>query len=237
MPRADRALIEAVRAGLRAAADPARAPQMQAYMKSTMPFYGVPSPVQRPIFRAAFAAHPLEDFAAWHDTLLALWREATHREERYAALALADAGAYRRHLTWAAMPLLEEFVVTGAWWDLVDETAKLIGEVLRGDRARMIDEMRRWSHDPLLWKRRVAIICQLRFKAGTDLDLLHAAIEANLDDRDFFIRKAIGWSLREYAKTDVEDVRRYVRAHAAQLSGLSVREALKNIGGPASIAP
>ena len=227
-----------MRAGLREAADPARAPKMQAYMKSTMPYYGVPSPVQGTILRAAVAAHPLEDFATWRDTLLALWRGATHREERYAALALADRRAYRRHLTRDAMPMLEEFVVTGAWWDLVDETAKLIGEVLRGgsplDRAGLTAEMRRWCRDAHLWKRRVAIICQLRFKADTDLDLLHEAIEANLDDRDFFIRKAIGWALRQHAKTDPAEVRHYVLAHADRLSGLSIREALKNIGGLAA---
>ena len=77
----------------------------------------------------------------------------------------------------------------------------------------------------MLWKRRVSIICQLRFKAATDLDLL---IEANLDGRDFFIRKAIGWALREYAKTDPGEVLRYVVAHADRLSPLSKREVLKH---------
>ena len=228
---ADRALIEAVRGGLRDAADPARAPQMQAYMKSTMPFRGVPSPARSRIFRAAFIDHPLDDFAAWHDTLLALWREAKYREERYAALALA---AQRRYLTRDAMPLLEEFVVTGAWWDVVDETANLVGEVLRIDREWMTREMYRWARDPHLWKRRVSIICQLRFKAATDLDLLYDAIEANLDDRDFFIRKAIGWALRQYARTDPDEVMRFDRAHADRLSPLSIREAMKHLGGIAA---
>ena len=233
---ANRALIGALRDGLRAAADPVRAPQMQAYMKSTMPYRGVPSPAQRTIFREAFTAHPLEHFEAWRDTMLVLWREAKFREERYAAIALAERRTYRAYLTHEAMPILEEFVVTGAWWDLVDETAPLIGEVLRSDRRRMTAEMRRWSRDPHLWKRRVSIICQLRFKTDTDLALLYDAIERNLEDRDFFIRKAIGWALRQYAKTDAEEVRRFVRVHADRLSGLSIREALKNIGGAASIA-
>ena len=231
----DRALIEALRGGLRDAADPARAPQMQAYMKSTMPFRGVPSPVQSRIFRAAFAARPIEDFDAWRDTLLALWREAEYREERYAALALAAQRRYARYLTRDAMPLIEEFVVTGAWWDLVDETAKLIGEVLRVDREWMTAEMRRWARDPHLWKRRVSIICQLRFKAAADLDLLYEAIEANLDDRDFFIRKAIGWALRQYARTDPDEVTRFVRAHADRLSPLSIREAMKHLGGAEAV--
>lgn len=226
---ADRALIEAVRAGLAAAADADRAAQMQAYMKSSMPFYGVPSPAQRRIFSAAFTAHRLEGFESWRDTALALWREATHREERYAALDLVGRRVSARYLTREALPMLEEFVVTGAWWDLVDETSQFIGEVLRGDRARMTVEMRRWSTDEVLWKRRVSIICQLKFRADTDLDLLYAGIEANLDDRDFFIRKAIGWALRQYAWTDPDEVVRYVRMHAARLSPLSKREALKNV--------
>ena len=89
--------------------------------------------------------------------------------------------------------------------------------------------MRRWSADPDMWKRRVSIICQLRFKKDTDLDLLYANIEPNLGDKEFFIRKAIGWALRQYAWTDPEEVTRYVRSRESRLSGLSKREALKNI--------
>ena len=226
---ADRALIEAVRSGLVAAADPERAPKMQAYMKSAMPYYGVPSPVQAQVFRAIHAAHPLPTVEAWHDTLLALWREATHREERYAALDFAGRRSYAKYITRDALPMLEEFIVTGAWWDYVDETAHLVGEVLRGDREWMTREMRAWSRDPVLWKRRISIICQLKFRADTDLDLLYACIEANVDDREFFIRKAIGWALRQYAWTDPDEVVRYVRANAARLSPLSKREALKNV--------
>jgi len=228
-PHADRALIEAVRVGLRAAADPAKAPAMQAYMKSAMPYLGVSSPARAVVLREAFAAHRLDGFEAWRDTALALWREATHREERYSAVALASHRGYRAHITRAALLLLEEFIVDGAWWDHVDETAHLVGTLLLDDRAWMTKTMRAWSTDPHLWKRRVSIICQLQCKDATDLDLLHANIEANLDDRDFFIRKAIGWALRQYARTDPDEVLRYVRAHADRLSPLSQREALKHV--------
>mgnify|MGYP003348140672 FL=1 len=100
----------------------------------------------------------------------------------------------------------------------------------------MTREMRAWSRDAHLWKRRVSIICQLRFKTTTDLDLLYACIEANVGDRDFFMRKAIGWALRQYAWTDPDEVVRYVRAHAAALSPLSKREALKNVIKSGAIA-
>ena len=235
MPQADRALIEAVRSGLRAAADPARAPKMQAYMKSAMPYHGVPSAGQSLVFRAAFAAHHLDTFEAWRDTVLALWRAATHREERYGAIQLAARRSYAAYLTRDALPILEEFIVTGAWWDYVDETANLVGDLLHDDRVWMTRTMRAWSHDEHLWKRRISIICQLRFKAATDLDLLYANIEANLDDRDFFIRKAIGWALRQYARTDPDEVLRYVTAHADRMSPLSKREALKHVPHPATL--
>ena len=80
------------------------------------------------------------------------------------------------------------------------------------------------------WRRRSSIICQLSFKAATDLGLLYACIDANLDDQDFFIRKAIGWALRQYARTDPAEVGRFVSARGDRLSPLSRREALKNIG-------
>jgi len=90
--------------------------------------------------------------------------------------------------------------------------------------------MLRWSRDPDRWLRRTSIICQLGAKKSTDLDLLYACIEANLDDPDFFLRKAIGWALRQYAWTDPDEVRRYVAARTDRLSPLSRREALRNVG-------
>jgi hypothetical protein len=89
-----RDLLDAVRAGLRAAADPARAPVMQAYMKSTMPFYGVPAPGQKALFKITFTDYPLPDRATWLRAVELLWRTATHREERYAAIALSGYPAY-----------------------------------------------------------------------------------------------------------------------------------------------
>jgi 3-methyladenine DNA glycosylase AlkD len=86
-----------------------------------------------------------------------------------------------------------------------------------------------WSVSDDLWKRRTSIICQLGFKASTDLDLLYTCIEPSLTSREFFLRKAIGWALRQYAWTDPSEVARYVAAHQDRLSGLSQREALKNV--------
>jgi 3-methyladenine DNA glycosylase AlkD len=230
---ADRALVDAVRRELRAAADPAKAPAMQAYMRSVMPFPGVQAPAQRRIFRAVFDDHPLGSFAAWRATVLALWREASHREERYAAIALAGDRRYRAHRTsMDALPLDRELITTGAWWDLVDPVATHpVAELLASRRAPMTAELRAWGRAPDLWLRRAAIICQVNAKAATDLELLYACIEPNLAERDFFIRKAIGWALRAYAWTDPDEVAGYVHANQARLSALSRREALRNLGG------
>ncbi|HKW40703.1 MAG TPA: DNA alkylation repair protein [Gemmatimonadales bacterium] len=212
-----------------AAANPTRAAGMQAYMKSTMPYYGVNMPALRAMTRMLFATSPMS-CREWHETILQLWRGARHREERYVAQILLEMKPIRDCLTPRDMPWLEEMVVTGAWWDLVDELATIIGDVLRRYPKQMRPLMRTWSTDTNLWKRRVSIICQLRFKRDTDLELLYANIEPSLADRDFFVRKAIGWALRQYAWTDPQEVARYVRENESRLSGLSKREALKNIG-------
>jgi 3-methyladenine DNA glycosylase AlkD len=169
--------------------------------------------------------------AVWQATVLALWRSARFREERYAAIALTGERAYDRFQTIATLPMYEELIVTGAWWDYVDVIAgKRIGALLARFPREMKPIVRAWSRSPDLWLRRTAVLSQLGFKDATDLRLLYACIEPNIGDRDFFIRKAIGWALRQYAWTDPKEVQRYVRANRDRLSGLSVREALKNIG-------
>ncbi len=203
---------------------------MQAYMKSAMPYHGVSLPQLRAIARDVFAGVPGMTCEEWRSVVLDLWRGARFREELYAALVLLRLKRYGGCVTPAVMPMLEEIIVTGAWWDVVDESAHTVGDLLRGHPAELRPLMRQWSTDPNLWKRRVSIICQLGFKRDTDLELLYGNIEPNLADRDFFIRKAIGWALRQYAWTDPEEVTRYVREHDSRLSGLSKREALKNIG-------
>jgi len=203
---------------------------MQVYMKSAMPFRGVRMPEVRAICKGAFDEHPLASCEAWQIEVLELWRGAKFREERYAAMELAGHRRYAEYRTPSVMPMFEEMIVTGAWWDHVDEAAHLVGQMLRSHRKQLRPVMRVWSRDENLWKRRVSIICQISFKRDTDLELLYANIKAKLADRDFFIRKAIGWALRAYAWTDPDEVARCVRVHESDLSGLSRREALKNIG-------
>jgi 3-methyladenine DNA glycosylase AlkD len=222
-------LVQTIRRVLAESADPVKAPQMQAYMKSSMPYRGVSAPALRQLCRNAFKAHPVDSADEWQRVVLELWRNATFREERYAAVLLTQARAYRHFQTVSSLPMLEEMIVTGAWWDFVDTLAGYnLGDLLRAEPRKMKPLMRRWARDADMWKRRSAILCQLKFKSETDLQLLYDCIEPNLSHKDFFIRKAIGWALRQYAWTDPKEVRRYVKANTDRLSPLSVREALKN---------
>lgn len=224
-------LVDTLRAKLTEAADPARAPGMQAYMKSAMSYLGVSTVPMRQVCKTVFAGLAWPDVAAWRKDVLAIWRGARFREERYAAIELTGVRAARPFQRIDALPMYEEMIVEGAWWDYVDAIASLrLWALLQNDRAAMKAMMLAWSRDKDMWKRRSAILCQIRAKAATDLDLLYACIEPSLDSREFFLRKAIGWALREYGWTDPEEVRRYVAANETRLSGLSKREALKNIG-------
>jgi 3-methyladenine DNA glycosylase AlkD len=223
-------LLLLLRRDLRRVADPSKAPAMQAYMKSEMPYHGVPVPILRRTCKELFAGVSFSTRADWRRKVLGLWRGAQYREERYAAITLTGVKGAAPFQTPGEMPLYEEIIVTGAWWDYVDEVAsRRVGPILRAHPPSMRKKMLSWSRSDNMWKRRTSILCQLGFKRNTDLDLLYACIEPSLNSREFFLRKAIGWALRQYAWTDPAEVRRYVRQHKEWLSGLSQREALKNI--------
>jgi len=223
-------LRESVRETLLSLADPEKAAPMRAYMKSAMPYAGVSAVPLQKMCKTLFAGLHYETAAAWRGDVLAIWRNATYREERYAAIALTGLRAARPFQRIDAMKLYEELIISGAWWDYIDTIAtQRLWEILRNDPAPMNQLMRAWSQDDNIWKRRSAIICQNKAKRMTDLDLLYAVMEPSIASKEFFLRKAIGWALREYAWTNPDEVRRYVTENASRLSGLTRREALKNI--------
>jgi len=223
-------LLALLRTELSRAGDPKKTAAMQAYMKSAMPYWGVQTPVQRDITRRLFTANRLETAEEWREACLTIWRAAEYREERYAAIDLTGFKYYREWQTLDTLPMYEEMIVAGAWWDFVDVIASArLGPLLRQYPGRMRTKMLQWGRSRSIWKRRSAILCQLTFKSETDLDLLYAAIEPSLGSKEFFLQKAIGWALRQYAWSDPREIRRYVRANADRLSALSKREALKNI--------
>jgi 3-methyladenine DNA glycosylase AlkD len=223
-------LVRAARKALREVADPAKAPIMQAYMKSAMPYLGIQATPLRRVAKATFAKHKVDSFDEWRDAVLELWRGARYREERYMAIELTGYSDYRKFRMLDALPIYEEMITSGAWWDYVDSIAShRIGELLRLHPAKMRRVLRTWAKSDDLWKRRSAILAQLGFKADTDLDLLYDCIRPSILEKEFFLRKAIGWALRQFAKTDAKEVSRYVAEHEGRLSPLSKREALKNL--------
>jgi 3-methyladenine DNA glycosylase AlkD len=202
---------------------------MQAYMKSSMPYHGVPTPVADKVFKSVFASLEFPDSDSWQQAVLHIWRNARYREERYGAIALARQRRFAAYQALQALPMYEEMIVTGAWWDFVDTIAAHgIGTLLRNHKSSMRRTMLRWSQSPDIWKRRASTLCQLTFKKETDLKLLYACIEPSLDSTEFFLRKAIGWALRQYAWTDPDEVRLFVKKNHDRLNPLSRREALKN---------
>ena len=197
-------------------------------MKSDMPYYGVKRPARDAALKPVFEAHPIARWEDLRDTTLELWRKAKHREERYAALDLTRRREHRDHLVMKAMPMYEEMIVSGAWWDYVDEiAAQRVGAILESDEKKMAKLMRTWSKDDDMWKRRTSILCQLKRKDRLDTKLLVDCMTPSIASKEFFLRKAIGWALRSHSYADAEWVIGYVNDHADELSGLSKREALK----------
>ena len=218
---------------LRAAANPDKAEPMQAYMRSEMPFFGVTKPERTRALKPVLSNLQFDDAATFRTTVCQLWDEAKHREERYAVLDLAKHRRQRTHrqaLGLDALGLWQHFIVSGAWWDWVDDIAiHLVREIFDAHARRLSETMRSWSVDENLWMRRTAIICQVGRKTETDWDLLTNSADANLNDKEFFIRKAIGWALRDYARSNPDAVREYLRTRWDRLSGLSRREASKHL--------
>ncbi|HWI32609.1 MAG TPA: DNA alkylation repair protein [Microbacterium sp.] len=216
-------LVRGIRGALHAAADPQRAPAQQAYMKSAMPFLGVGVPQSRRIARAA--AKEIKDRETLRGAARVLWAEAAYREERYAAMALLAVRPASDDLS--VTLLIEHMVRTGQWWDYTDELAHRLAGLHDGYPTETGTLVRAWAVDDDMWIRRIAILSQLGRRDRVDRDLLGDVIHPNIDDREFFIRKAIGWALREYARVAPDWVRTFADTHA--LSPLSRREALKHL--------
>jgi 3-methyladenine DNA glycosylase AlkD len=220
-------IVDFVREALKAVEDPQRAISMAAYMKTDMPFYGVSSPARRPIARELKQTFPAGSGAEYRDNVRLLWA-LPHREEKY--LAIDYALSFKKLITIEQIDLYRQMVVEGAWWDFVDVIASdLVGRVVLTDRAIMRPTLEEWIDHDDMWLRRTALLAQLRHKAATDRTLLFDFCRRRAHEKEFFIRKAIGWALREYARADPDAVRSFLSENEASLSGLSRREAAKHL--------
>lgn len=210
-----------------AAADPERAARMRAYMKDVAPFLGLASPDRRPLSRTVLAGTARPGEADCAAIAVRCW-ELPEREYQYFAVDYLR--HHVRNCSAGFLPLARHLVETRPWWDTVDGlAAHVVGPLVAADRD-LAAQMDVWIDDDNLWIARTALLHQLRYKDATDRDRLFAYCRRRAAHPDFFIRKAIGWCLREYAKTDPGAVRAFVRHERGLLSPLSEREALKNIG-------
>ena len=209
---------------LKRVGDSIKAPQMKAYMKTEQPFYGVQSKLRKQIFRDAIKKYPIESREEWETVILELWN-GTHREEMYQALEVAE--RYKIYHDESAWELFEILLRTATNWDTVDWlSSNLIGQLAYKYR-HFEKQLVEWSDDENFWVRRASLLAHLKHKEKTNTKLLSHSILKLAYEKEFFIRKAIGWVLRQYSYTDPVWVIQFVDKYENKLSGLSKREALK----------
>lgn len=219
--------IDDLRRALTSVADATRAPAMAAYMKDRFVFLGVPAPARKAAQRPFLAHGRQATSTELLDRADACWSEA-EREFQYVGADLL--GRWVAAIEPVDLGRVERLIRTKSWWDTVDALAPaVVGEMVAADPV-LVAEMDRWIVDDDVWIARSAILHQLKWGDRTDVDRLFGYVDRRCADTDFFIRKACGWALREYSRTDPDAVREFVADRGERLSGLTRREALKRIG-------
>ncbi|NOX28691.1 MAG: DNA alkylation repair protein [Actinobacteria bacterium] len=209
--------------------DAEKAAEKAAYMKNRFEFFGIVAKDRR---AAASAMASVARVATAGDIFAfarACW-DLPQREFHYTGADLLGWNVAK--LEPSHLEDLKYLIATNSWWDTVDALASWSVGGLVANHPDLASKMDDWVLSDNMWIARTAILHQLRYKADTDAERLFRYVEMRAPDTEFFIRKALGWALREYAKTDPGAVRAFVAAHEAALSGLTKREALKNVGGP-----
>ncbi len=201
------------------------AAQMKAYMRNQYDFFGIKAPAQLQIRREFLHSQGLPEISHLSELIRELW-EQPEREFQHFAIALLE--KYSKKADAGIIEILEWIIVTKSWWDTVD----FIAAILVGNHFKQFPDLipvftEKWMNSGNFWLQRSALLFQLKYKKQTDLKLLFGFIEKLSGSREFFIRKAIGWTLREYSKTDPDMVIRFLETH--QLQPLSKKEALKVI--------
>lgn len=219
-------LMAKLDAALTPLADPEAAFSMSAYMKDHFDFLGIKAGDRRQAQRPVLADLADVDGPQLLDFARACWA-APYREYQYTAC-----DALRKHvgkLRSSDLDAIQELARAKSWWDTIDSLGPhTVGPMVTADPS-LADQMDIWIDDDDFWVARVAILHQLMYKERTDDERLFHYTDKRAGDTEFFIRKALGWALRQYARTDPEAVRAYVAANADRLSGLTKREALKHL--------
>lgn len=203
-------------------ADPISAQKQSAYLLNQFPFFGLPKPKRAELQKELFNQYSHITRPELIETVRSLWNK-PQREFHYAALDLLL--KHWKKLEASDLCFLEELIRTNAWWDTVDSlAANVIGKLVLHQRS-LLPDMDRWIDDEFLWIRRVALIFQLKWKKETEEERLFAYCEKRMHENNFFIRKGIGWALREYSKSAPNSVSQFLSVHASRMSKLSYKEA------------
>jgi 3-methyladenine DNA glycosylase AlkD len=232
MTPTDAAAAEELTAALRTHADPERAVQERRYLKSDLVHLGASVPATRRCVRDWLRSHPRLDHGALVGVVAELWDrpEPAIHERRLAAIELLE--SCRELLSVADVALLERLLREARTWALLDPLAvSVVGVLALSDPARFDAVVRRWATDDDPWMRRASLLVHLPgIRAGTpDRERLLALADPILEETGFFVRKAIGWVLRELAQREPETVVAWLEPRITRASGLTVREAVKRL--------
>jgi len=209
---------------LKAVANPQKAPWMKAYMRDQFEYLGVQSTASKQVFSQLLPKHNSAEEIDW-GFVDACWAD-PNRELQYAALSYL--GRNERLLDATHLPRLRELILNKSWWDTIDTIVHLVGAIVQRHpelKALMVE----WSLDENMWIRRTAIEHQLSLKMKTDTDLLEVILVNNFGSKEFFINKAIGWALRDYAWVNPNWVRDFIERHRSRMAPLSIREGGKHL--------
>lgn len=219
-------LVAALAETYREHADASRATEMSAYMRDHFPFHGLAATTRRRLDREVTARGPSRPT---HHYLVKVVKDCWERPQReYQYFAVDYLRTHYRRLDVGFLDMGRDLVVTKSWWDTVDPLAGgVIGPFVRAHQR--VEAMDAWITADNLWVARTALLFQLGAKEDTDAERLFTYCLQRAEDEDFFIRKAIGWALRQHARTDPVAVSRFVEANRSVLSPLSIREALKHL--------
>ena len=195
-------------------------------MRGQFPYLGIALPAQRALARGVVAGLPKPSEDDLRTVALGCW-ELPEREYQYFACDWLRTNVQVPGPSF--LPTIRTLITTKSWWDTIDPLATRVVGGLVQRHPVLVATMDEWSADGNMWLVRTAILHQLHYGAATDTDRLFGYCTRQAGHRDFFVRKAIGWALRHYARTDPDAVRTYVDAHRGTLSPLSVREATKHL--------
>ncbi|MEQ9187603.1 MAG: DNA alkylation repair protein [Cryomorphaceae bacterium] len=208
-----------------ASANASEAEAMAAYMKGHFEFYGIRSTQRKQIQREVITEHGLPADEDFESVILACWRS-PQREMHYAAMELFDRKKWYRNES--SLALIECMITSQSWWDTVDYiAASLCGSYFKLFPKRISEVIRRWNQSDNLWLVRSTLLFQLKYKEAVNTQLLTECIKPHLTSTEFFLQKAIGWSLRQISKSDPAFVRSFIDSH--HLKPVSLREAKKYI--------